>query len=109
MAAVPELSAGTDALARGVENRDDPAEREAAAAEVVSLVAAADDALADLPDWVPGGALNELIGSQIITLTNGGAALEEGPVEEDLAMAQAVDAEIAEQLASGRYGFSCEG
>ena len=35
---------------------------------------AADEALTDLPEWVPGRSLNELIGSQIITLTNGAAS-----------------------------------
>ena len=38
------------ARARG-RGRDDPDEREAAAAEVEARVAAADEALADLPDW----------------------------------------------------------
>lgn len=106
--AVGELRAGTASLARGVEGREDPAVRSAAAAQVEGHVAATDRALADLPEWVPGRSLDELIGSQIITLTNGAAALEDGPVEEDLATALSTDARIREQLSDRRYGFSCD-
>jgi hypothetical protein len=105
--AVAELSAGTDALARGVEQRSDPVARDAAARDVERRVAAANDALTDLPEWTPGRSLDELIGAQIITLTNGAAALESGPVTEDLESARAVDAAAREQLADGRYGFRC--
>jgi hypothetical protein len=105
--AFAELSAGTDALERGVADREIAAQREAARVEVEDRVAAAGDALADLPEWEPGRSLDELLGAQIITLTNGAAALESGPVEEDLRVARNVDALGREQLADGRYGFSC--
>jgi len=108
-AAVAELSAGTDALARGVEHRDQRGARDAARREVERRVAAANEALTDLPEWTPGRTLDELIGAQIITLTNGAIALESGPVEEDLESARAVDAAAREQLADGRYGFTCAG
>ena len=52
-----------------------------------------DSALAGLPDWEPGRSLNELLGSQIITLSNGAAALESGPAEEDLEVARTADAQ----------------
>ena len=70
-AAFDELSAGTRALESGVAADGDPAERATAAAEVERHVAAADEALTDLPEWEPGHSLDEVIGSQIITLTNG--------------------------------------
>ena len=107
-AAFAELSAGTDALERGVAARDDPTERAAAADEITGRVAAANAALAELPEWIPGRSLDELLGAQIITLTNGAGALEEGPVEEDLATARTVDAQGRAQLADGRYGFTCD-
>ena len=108
-AAFDELGAATEALARGVEHRGDADARAASAREVERRVAAANEALTDLPEWTPGRTLDELVGSQIITLTNGAAALESGPVEEDLETARAVDAEGRARLAEGRYGFSCGG
>jgi hypothetical protein len=107
-AAFAELSAGTDALERGVAVRDDAQQRDAAAEEVTAHVAAAEAALAGLPEWIPGRSLDELLGAQIITLTNGAGALESGPAEQDLAAAQNIDAQAREQLADGRYGFTCE-
>lgn len=106
-AAFAELSAGTDALERGVAKRDDPAQREVAEAAVAGHISSAVEALDGLPEWVPGRSLDELLGAQIITLTNGAGALESGPVEEDLATARNVDAQAGEQLADGRYGFTC--
>jgi hypothetical protein len=107
-AAYAELAAGTDALERAIPNRSDPVERVRAQGRITDHVTAANDALTDLPDWTPGRSLDELLGAQIITLTNGAAALEEGPVEEDVEAAQVTDDQAREQLASGRYGFTCE-
>ena len=104
-AAFTELSAGTRALERGV--ADDDVTARAAAREIEDHVAAANQALQDLPVWEPGRSLDELLGSQIITLTNGAAALREGSAEADLEIAQEVDATGTEQLADGRYGFGC--
>lgn len=103
-AAASELAVGTTALADGVEG-DDPA---TAAADVERHVAAALEALSDLPEWIPGRGLDELLGTQIITLTNGAAALREGDAraDEDLRVARGTDAEIADHL-DGRYGFGC--
>jgi hypothetical protein len=106
--AFAELSAGTDALERGVEERDDPVRRDAARDEVEQRVAAAGAALGDLPEWTPGGSLDELLGAQIITLTNGASALESGPAENDLEIARTVDAQGREQLVDARYGFTCD-
>ena len=106
-AAAAELSAGTDALERGVAKRDDRELREAARDEVLARVAAANAALADLPEWIPGRSLDELLGAQIITLTNGAGALESGPVESDLEVARGTDRDIAGHLSSDRYGFTC--
>ena len=106
--AFAELSAGTDALELGVAGRDDPAQREAAMADIEAHVDSAGRALAGLPDWEPGRFLNELIGSQIITLSNGAAALESGPAEEDLEVARTADAQGREALSDGRYGFTCD-
>jgi hypothetical protein len=64
--------------------------------------------LVGLPDWEPGRSLNELLGSQIITLSNGAAALESGPAEEDLEVARTADAEGRDALSDGRYGFTCD-
>lgn len=107
-AAAVELAAGTDALERGVEGRSDPATRAEAADEVEARVAAANDALTGLPEWAPGRTLDELLGSQIITLTNGATSLDAGPAAEDLEIARAVDADMRAQLADGRHGFSCD-
>jgi hypothetical protein len=107
-AAALELTAGTDALARGVEQGEDPEARAEAANEIEARVAAANEAVGDLPEWAPGRSIDELIGSQIITLTNGAAALESGPVEQDLEIARQVDADLRAQLADGRLGFSCD-
>jgi hypothetical protein len=106
--AATELSAGTDALARGIEQREDEAARTEAATEIQARVAAANDAVSDLPEWAPGRAIDELIGSQIITLTNGAAALESEPVEQDLDIARQVDADLRAQLTDGHLGFSCD-
>jgi len=106
--AFAQLAAGVDALERGVAVRDDPAGRDAARAELEERVDAAGTAVAGLPEWAPGRPLDELIGAQIITLTNGAAALDEGPVEEDLEVARTVDAQAREQLSGGRYGFTCD-
>jgi hypothetical protein len=108
-AAVAELGAGAVALERGVEQRSNQAARDAARREIEARVAAANAALTELPEWTPGRALDELMGAQIITLTNGAAALESGPVEEDLEAARAVDASAREAVSDGRYGFTCEG
>jgi hypothetical protein len=106
-AAFDELSEGTQALARGVAAGDDADGRAEAAAEVERRVDAANQALAGLPEWVPGRSLDALLGSQIITLTNGAAALAEGPAETDLAVAEEVEAAGREQLSDNRYGFGC--
>ena len=108
-AAADELAAATEALARGVAKRDDPAARATAAAEVESRMAAANDAITGLPHWNPGRSLDELLGAQIIALSNGAGALESGPVEEDLAAAEGQQAEIDRQLSDARYGFTCGG
>jgi hypothetical protein len=112
-AAAGELAAGTDALGAAVEAGDDPAARDDAAREVETRIGAANDALTDLPDWSPGRSLNELLGAQIITLTNGAGAFADDPVAvtvtEDLAAARTTDAEIAESLEGDRYGFDCGG
>ena len=108
--AFDELSAATQALERGVEADDGSEERATAAAEVERHVLAADEALTDLPEWVPGRSIDELIGSQIITLTNGAVALVEGEAaDEDLAIALEVDRLGREQLTDGRHGFDCSG
>lgn len=108
--AFDELSAGARALERGVAAGDDATTQRAAAAEVEGHVAAADEALIDLPAWEPGRSFDELIGSQIITLTNGAAALAEGQAaDQDLEIALEVDAIGREQLTDGRYGFECSG
>ena len=106
--AFAELSAATDALERGVAGRDNPEQREAATAEITERIDAAGDALTGLPDWAPGRFLNELLGAQIITLSNGAAALESGPAEEDLEVARTADAQGQEALSDGRYGFTCD-
>lgn len=108
-AAAVELMAGTAALEEGVEVRGDRVARRAAQREIDGRVAAANDALSGLPEWIPGRTLDELLGAQIITLTNGAGALESGPVEQDLEAAQVVDAQLREQLDAGRYGFTCAG
>ncbi len=105
-AAFKQLSEGTRALERGVDD-DNPAGREMAALAIESHVAAANDALTDLPIWEPGRSLDELLGSQIITLTNGAASLADGAAAQDLAIALEVDAGGREQLSTGRYGFDC--
>ena len=108
--AFDELRAGTRALERAVAAGKDPTAQPAAAAEVDGHVAAADEALINLPEWEPGRSLDELIGSQIITLTNGAAALAEGDTaDQDLEIALEVDALGREQLTDGRYGFDCSG
>ena len=106
--AFAELSAGTEALEVGLASRDDPEQRDAAMAEIRERVDAAGKALAGLPEWEPGRSLNELLGSQIITLSNGAAALESGPAEEDLEVARTADAQGREALSDGRYGFTCD-
>lgn len=108
-AALVELSAGTNALDRGVMAADDDDARTAAAAEVDGHLAAANAVLTDLPVWEPGRSLDELLGSQIITLSNGVTALEEGSAAEDLASAREIDAIAAQALSDGRYGFDCSG
>ena len=108
-AAAAELAAGTAVLEEGVEVRGDRIPRQEAQREIDDRVAAANDALSGLPAWLPGRTLDELLGAQIITLTNGAAALESGPVERDLETAQVVDAQLREQLDAGRYGFTCAG
>ena len=107
--AADELAAATEALARGVATRDEPVAVAASAASVESRVVAANDAITDLPPWNPGRPLDELLGAQIIALSNGAGALESGPVEQDLAAAQGQQAEIDERLSDGRYGFTCPG
>jgi hypothetical protein len=107
--ALEELGQGTRALEAGVEAEAGPASRTAAATEVEQHVRAANDALTDLPRWDPGRSLDELLGSQIITLTNGAVALREETATEDLEIALQVDANLREQLSDGRYGFDCGG
>jgi hypothetical protein len=107
-AAYAELSAGVAAFDRAIPVRDDRTQREAAQREIDGHVAAANDALTALPVWTPGRSLDELLGSQIITLTNGAAALDEGPAEEDLEAAEVINQQAGEQLSSRRYGFTCE-
>lgn len=106
--AFAELSAGTEALEVGLAGRDDPELRDAAIAEIRERVDAAGAALAGLPDWEPGRFLNELLGSQIITLSNGAAALDSGPADEDLEIARTADEQGREALSDGRYGFTCD-
>ena len=108
-AAFEQLSAGTRALERGAAAADDGEARATAATEIEQHLAAANEALTDLPVWEPGRSLDELLGSQIITLTNGAATLEDGPAEEELASAQEVDAFARDELSGGRYGFDCSG
>jgi hypothetical protein len=103
-----ELSAGTDALEQGVASRNVVGQREGAEAEIGERISAAVQALEGLPEWVPGRSLDELLGVQIITLTNGAGALESGPAEQDLETARNVDAQIRDQLGDGRYGFTCD-
>jgi hypothetical protein len=107
-AAFDALSAGTDALERGVAGREDPAQRDVAEQAIAKHISVAVDELGGLPEWVPGRSLDELLGAQIITLTNGAGALESGPAEEDLQTARNVDAQMREQLSDGRYGFTCD-
>ena len=108
--AFDELSAGTRALQAGVQAAEGPNAAAIIAREVEGHVAAADEALADLPEWEPGRSFDELIGSQIITLTNAAAALSEGAsADQDLEIALDVDAIGREQLSDGRYGFDCSG
>ena len=102
-----ELSNGTAALERGVADRDAAAERDAARAAIEEHVANAVAALAGLPEWTPGRSLDELLGAQIITLSNGAAALESGPIEDDLEAARTVDVQLRDQLSDGSYGFTC--
>ncbi len=106
-AAFGELSAGTDALERGVEGPAHRGARETAAHDVEQHIAAANRAITDLPRWDPGAPLEELLGSQIITLTNAAADLPDGGAGADLDIARDVDATATEHLASGRYGFDC--
>ena len=106
-AASAELSGGTEALAAGVANREVVAERNAARAEIEEHVANAVAALAGLPEWTPGRSLDEQLGAQIITLSNGAVALESGPAEEDLEAARTVDAQLRDQVSNGSYGFDC--
>lgn len=108
-AALTDLSAGTVALERGVAKRDDAAQREIAQAAIARHISSAVDALDGLPEWIPGRSLDELLGAQIITLTNGAGALESGPVEADLEAARNAGTLAGEQLADGRYGFTCAG
>lgn len=105
-AAFDQLGQGTRSLERGVE-ADDAAGREMAALAVERHVAAANDALTDLPAWEPGRSLDELLGSQIITLTNGAASLADGAAAQDLAIALEFETGGREQLSTGRYGFDC--
>ncbi|MCV0404003.1 MAG: hypothetical protein K5924_09890 [Chloroflexi bacterium] len=101
------LSGATASLADGAGARTPP-ERIAAARSIDEDVAAANDALTGLPTWEPGRSLDQLLGSQIITLTNAASALRSGEsVTEDLAIARDVDEIGRDQLASGRYGFDC--
>lgn len=105
-AAFDQLSQGTRALERGVQD-DNAAGREMAALAVERHVAAANDALTDLPVWEPGRSLDELLGSQIITLINGAGSLADGAAAQDLAVALEIETGGREQLSTGRYGFDC--
>ena len=106
--AVEELSEGTRALQRGVE-AGEQLDQFSAAAEVERHVRAANEELTDLPPWEPGRSLDELIGSQLIALTNGAVTLRDGLAAEDLEIALQIDANLREQLSDGRYGFECTG
>ena len=106
-AAAQETAAGTAALAAGIDVRGDAVARREARLAVLARVDAANEALADLPDWSPGRPLNELLASRIISLTNGAEALDGGPAEEDLEASRGGQDDLEEQLASGRYGFTC--
>lgn len=95
-AAFTELTAGVDALERG-----DPE-------EVRERLAAANEALTDLPSWAPGESFDELLASQIITLTNGADALAAGEEPElEVESARTLDDAGRQQLADGAYGFDC--
>jgi hypothetical protein len=107
--AFEELSAGTRALERGVEGDGSAMARNSAALDVEGHVRAANVALTDLPPWEPGRSLDELIGSQLIALTNGAVTLRDGLAAEDLEIALQVDANLREQLSDARYGFDCTG
>ena len=107
--AFEQLSAATRALEQGVATADDAEARATAATEIEQHLAAANEALTDLPVWEPGRSLDELLASQIITLTNGSVALVDGSAEKDLAFAQEVDAFARDELSGGRYGFDCSG
>lgn len=101
------LSDATAALGQGAE-AGTAAARVATARAVDADVAAANAALTDLPAWEPGRSLDQLLGSQIITLTNAAESLRVGnSVTDDLAIARDVDEIGREQLSSGRYGFDC--
>lgn len=104
--AFEQLGDGVDALQRGVEASAGTG-RTDAARDVERAVEDANATLVDLPTWDPGRSIDELLGSQIITLTNGFAALADGTATEDLRIAREVDEIGREQLASGRYGFTC--
>lgn len=100
------LEQGTQALERGVAATS-AAERNEAWRDVVDAVADADAVLTDLPAWDPGRSLDELLGSQIITLTNGAAVLRDGDASIDLEIAREVNDIGHDQLANARYGFTC--
>jgi hypothetical protein len=104
-----ELREGTRALQRGVEAADSPSARISAAIDIEGHVRAANVALTDLPLWEPGRSLDELIGSQLIALTNGALTVRDGLAAEDLEIALQIDANLEEQLSDGRYGFDCSG
>lgn len=105
--ALEELSEGVRALERGVATSEDGDARDSAATEVEERLVAANDAITDLPLWEPGRTLDELLGSQIITLTNGADALVEGAAAEDLESAREIEAIVTQELSAGRYGFGC--
>ncbi|MGI8830384.1 MAG: hypothetical protein ACR2I5_11525 [Candidatus Limnocylindria bacterium] len=104
--AFASLGQGTEALQRGA-GSEASAERRAASVDVDDAVEAANATLTDLPEWEPGRSLDELLGSQIITLTNAAEALRSGDASEDLVIALEVDELARQQLESGRYGFVC--
>lgn len=95
-AAFTELSAGVAAL----EERDEE--------NVRRRLEAANEAVSDLPSWAPGEPFDELLASQIITLTNGADALaaDEEP-ELEIESARTLDDAGRRQLADGAYGFDC--
>lgn len=119
-AAFGELSEGTDALGAAVDVGDDRVRFASAAAVVDAHVAAAGDAIGQLPSWPPGEQFEQLLASLLITLLEGSGAVpsenddgflapDELTPEERVAVAENLVAEGREMLDGERLGFSCAG